>query len=64
MPGSKGGLHWPNTIPGVIIAHSPMDLVCVDLTKMDPSKDSKENILVLTDAFTKFSRYLLHLTRR
>ena len=33
-----------------------MDLVCIDFTKVDPSKDSKENILVLTDAFTKFSQ--------
>ena len=30
--------------------------MCVDFTKVDPSKDGKENILVLTDAFTKFSQ--------
>ena len=45
-----------NTILGVIIANNPMDLVCIDFTKADPSKDGKENILVLTDAFTKFSQ--------
>ena len=33
-----------------------MDLVCIDFSKVDPSKDGKENILVLTDAFTKFSQ--------
>ena len=33
-----------------------MDPMCVDFTKVDPSKDGKENILVLTDAFTKFSQ--------
>ena len=33
-----------------------MDLLCIDFTKVDPSKSSKENILVLTDAFTKFSQ--------
>ena len=33
-----------------------MDLMCVDFTKMDTLKDSKENILVLTAAFTKFSQ--------
>ena len=32
-----------------------MDFVRGDLTKVNPLKDSKENILVLTDAFTKFS---------
>ena len=30
--------------------------MCINLTKVDPSKDSKENILVLTDAFTMFSQ--------
>ena len=53
---AKGDYTEPNTILGVIIANNPMDLVCIDFTKVDPSKDSKENILVLTDAFTKFSQ--------
>ena len=46
----------PNTILGVIIAHNPMDLMFIDFTKVDPSKYGKEYILVLTDAFTKFSQ--------
>ena len=33
-----------------------MDLLCIDFTKVDPSKSGKENILVLTDAFTKFNQ--------
>ena len=33
-----------------------MDLLCIDFTKVDPSKDGKENILVLIDAFTKSSQ--------
>ena len=52
----KGDYTEPNTIPGVIIANNPMDLVCIDFTKVDPSKDSKENILVLNDTITKFSQ--------
>ena len=52
----KGDYTEPNTILGVIIANNPMDLGCIDFTKVDPSKDGKENILVLTDAFTKFSQ--------
>ena len=52
----KGDYTKPNTIPGVIIAHNPMDLMCIDFTKVDPLKCSKENILVLTDTFTKFSQ--------
>ena len=46
----------PKTKPGTIIVNNPMDLLCIDFTKVDPSKSSKENILVLTDAFTKFSQ--------
>ena len=30
--------------------------MCIDFTKVDPSKDSRENILVLTDTCTKFSQ--------
>ena len=52
----KGDYIEPNKIPGVMIANNPMDLMCIDFTKVDPSKDSKENILVLTDTFTKFSQ--------
>ena len=33
-----------------------MDLVYINFTRVDPSKSGKENILVLTDAFTKFSQ--------
>ena len=53
---AKGDYTEPNTILGVIIANNPMDLMCIDFTKVDPLKDGKENILVLTDAFTKFSQ--------
>ena len=52
----KGDYTDPKTKPGTIIANNPMDLLCIDFTKVDPVKSSKENILVLTDAFTKFSQ--------
>ena len=45
----------PKIQPGSIIAKGPLDLLCVDFTTMDPSRDGKENVLVLTDAFSKFS---------
>ena len=32
-----------------------MDILCIDFMKVDPSKDGKENVLVMTDAFYKFS---------
>ena len=53
----KGDYSVPNTILGVIIANNPMDLMCALVSlKVDPSKDGKENILVLTNTFTKFSQ--------
>ena len=53
---AKGDYTDLKTKPGSIIANNPMDLLCIDFTKVDPSKSSKENILVLTGAFTKFSQ--------
>ena len=50
---AKGDYVDPKTKPGTIIVHNPMDLLCIDFTEVDPSKGGKENILVLTDAFTK-----------
>ena len=53
---AKGDYTDPKTKLGKIIANNPMDLLCINFIKVDPSKSSKENILVLTDAFTKFSQ--------
>ena len=61
---TKGDYTEPNTILGVIIANNPVDLMCIDFTKVDPSKDGKENILVLTDAFTKFSWAFVTLNQK
>ena len=52
----KGANVGPKTQPGSIIANGPLDLLCVDFTTMDPLRDSKENVSVLTDAFSKFSQ--------
>ena len=52
---AKGDYNIPKPKFGHLIAHNPLDLVCLDFTKVDPSKGVKENILVMTDAFTKFS---------
>ena len=53
---AKGPYVGPKTQPGSIIANRPLDLLCVDFTTMDPSRDGKENVLVLTDAFSKFNQ--------
>ena len=53
---AKGPYVGPKTQPGSIIANRPLDLLCVDFTTMDPSRDGKENVLILTDAFSQFSQ--------
>ena len=52
---ARGDYNQPKPTIGHLEAHNPLDLVCLDFTKIDPSKTGKENILVITDAFTKFS---------
>ena len=53
---AKGHYTCPHTQQGFLVANNPLDLFCIDFLKVDPSRDGKENILVLTDAFTKFSQ--------
>ena len=52
---AKGPYVDPDPSQGSIIANNSMDLFCLDFMKVDPSKDGKENVLVMTDAFSKFS---------
>ena len=44
------------TQQGLLVANNCLDLLCIGFLKVDPSRGGKENILVLTDAFTKFSQ--------
>ena len=53
---AKGPYVAPKTQPGSIIGNRPLDLLCVNLTTMDTSRDGKENVLVLTYALSKFSQ--------
>lgn len=38
-----------------IIATKPLEVVAMDFTVLEPAKDGKENVLVITDMFTKFT---------
>ena len=53
---AKGHYTGPHTQQGMLVANNPLDLLCIDFPKVDSSRDGKVNILVLTDAFTKFSQ--------
>ena len=52
----QGSLYWSLIhYIGSIVANNPMDLLCIDFMKVDLSKDGKENVFVMTAAFSKFS---------
>ena len=51
---AKGPYTDPEPPQGSIVANNPMDLLLIDFMKLDPSKNGKENVLVMTDAFSKF----------
>ena len=53
---SKGDYKEPKTVQGSLVANQPLELLCIDFTKADVAKGGKENILVLTDAFSKYSQ--------
>ena len=52
---ARGDYNQPKPRIYHLEANNPLDLICLDFTKIDPSKMFKENVLVITDAFSKFS---------
>ena len=52
---ARGDYNQPKPKIGHLEANNPLDLVCLDFIKIDLSKSGKENVLVITDAFSKFS---------
>ena len=38
-----------------IISSQPLEVLVMNFTVLEPSSDGRENVLVLTDAFTKFT---------
>ena len=53
---SKGDYNEPKTVQGSLVANQPLELLCINFTKANIVKGGKENILVLTDAFSKYSQ--------
>ena len=61
---TKGHYAGPDMQQGSLVVHILMDLLCINFTKLNPSKDSKEDVLVLTDAFSKFSQAFVTLNQK
>lgn len=44
------------TFMGSLIASKPLDVLAIDFTILDKASDGRENVLVLTDVFSKFTQ--------
>lgn len=44
------------TFPGNLTASCPLDVVAIDFTTLEKSTDGRENVLIVTDVFSKFAQ--------
>ena len=56
---AKGHCTGSKTILSSLIANNPLDLLCIDFTRMDPLKDSTEDVLNLIDTFSKMRQVFM-----
>ena len=59
----KGHYTGPYTQQQSLVANNPLDLLYIDFLNVDPLRDGKENVLILTDVFTKFSQAFVTIKR-
>ena len=52
---SKIQTHKLRTPLGRLMATQTLEVVAIDFTVLEPSPDGRENVLVITDVFTKFT---------
>ena len=52
---AKGPYLPVRTPMGSIIATKPLEVLAMDFTLLEPASDGRENVLVLTDVFTKYT---------
>ena len=39
-----------------VLASRPLQILAIDFTRLEPATDGRENVLILTDVFTKFTQ--------
>ena len=44
------------TFPGTLLASQPLEIVAIDFTVLERASDGRENVLVVTDVFSKFTQ--------
>ena len=52
---AKGPYLTARSSMGSIIATKPLEVVAMDFTQLEPALEGRENVLVLTNVFTKFT---------
>ena len=52
---AKGPYNHPNVKQGLLIVNPALDLLCLNFTKMDCSKEGKENILIMMNILSNFT---------
>ena len=53
---AKSPLTTVRPLIGSLVAHKPLESVAIDFTLLEKSSDGKENVLIITDVFTKFTQ--------
>lgn len=53
---SKGGQPKLRTFPGHLLASKPLEVIALDFTLLERASDGQENVLVITDVFSKFTQ--------
>lgn len=53
---AKMPYHKVKTPLGRLVASRPLECLAIDFTLLEPSSDGKENVLVMTDVFSKFTQ--------
>ena len=53
---SKGPKVNPKAKMGSVLASRPLDVLAIDFTLMEPAADGRENVLIMTNVFSKFTQ--------
>ncbi|KAI3365436.1 hypothetical protein L3Q82_010520, partial [Scortum barcoo] len=55
MSVAKDSGHVPHSFMGHLLASHPNEMLAIDFTLLEPSRSEFENVLVMTDVFSKFT---------
>lgn len=53
---AKANMPKIRTFPANIVASQPLEMIAIDFTTLEKASDGRENVLVITDVFSKFTQ--------